>query len=171
MRLKKIKPIKLFKKKSKLLIGWNEWCSLPALNIVAIKAKIDTGAKTSAIHAFNIKPYKIERTLMVSFDIHPLQRNDKIIVSCHAPVIDERAIMSSNGHREHRYVIMTPIKLGDNVWEIEITLSDRDPLKFRMLLGRAALADRVIIDPHKKLIQGKIEKKELLKKYRHLKKV
>ncbi len=132
---------------NKLLIGRFEWCSLPKLKIPAIKAKIDTGAKTSAIHAFNIKTFRQGGKLKVKYDIHPIQGNDKVIVSCKSVVIDERAIMSSNGHKEHRYVISTILGLGGKQWPIELTLSNRDPLRFRLLLGREALSHKVIIDP------------------------
>ncbi len=145
---------------NKLIIGSREWCSLPDLHIPAIKAKVDTGAKTSAIHAVNIELVKIKSKKYVHFDVPPVQANHNLIVRCKAPVIDERSIMNSNGHKEHRYVISTTIKLGEEKWEIEITLSNRDPLKFPMLLGREALRKHVLIDPNKKYRQGKFTKKE-----------
>lgn len=129
----------------KLLIGRNEWCQLPDLNIPAIKAKIDTGAKTSAIHAFNIKPIQIKGKDYVKFDVHPVQGRDDIIVSCKSLIHDERLIMSSNGHKEHRFVITTPLRIGNKIWDIELTLSNRDPLRYRMLLGREALNNRTFI--------------------------
>lgn len=132
---------------NKLLIGRSEWCALPMLNVPLIKAKIDTGAKTSALHAFNIVYCNINGQPCVQYDIHPVQGNDKIIVSCQSLVIDERVIMSSNGHKEKRYVISTSLSLGEKEWPIELTLSNRDPLRFRLLLGREALNRRVIIDP------------------------
>lgn len=149
----------------RLFVGWNEWCQLPKLKIPAIKAKIDTGAKTSAIHAFNIKPYHRQGKSFVQFDIHPIQRNDSVIVNCRAVVIDHRKVMSSTGHQEHRYVILTPITLGELSWEIELTLSNREPLKHRMLLGREALVGQVLIDPSERLIQQRISKRQLAKLY------
>ncbi len=132
----------------KMLIGWQEWCGFPKLKIPAIKAKIDTGAKTSALHAFAIKPYYRNGVLHVKFSVYPFQgRKDKVIV-CRAKVVDQRNVMSSNGHREKRYVISTPLTLGEERWDIELTLSNRDPLQFRMLLGREALRHgRLVIDP------------------------
>ncbi|GAB4393483.1 MAG: hypothetical protein Tsb005_11930 [Gammaproteobacteria bacterium] len=163
---KKIKTVKKLKTtQNKLLIGWNEWCQLPDLHIPAIKAKVDTGAKTSALHAFNIKAIKIHGVHHVQFNIHPIQKNDEVIVQCKAPIIDERDVISSNGHKEHRYVISTLLRLADQAWEIEITLSNRDPLAFRMLLGREALKNRVIIDPHATCVQGKISNTLLTKLY------
>ena len=141
---------------NKLLIGRNEWCQLPMLNIPAIKAKIDTGAKTSAIHAFNIKPFFRKKMKFVYFNLLPIQASQKIIIPCKAQVIDERFIMSSNGHKENRYVIQTPLRIGDQCWDIELTLSNRDPLRFRLLLGREALNNHVLIDPSLSCNQGKI---------------
>ena len=135
-------------KKEKLLIGRDEWCQLPDLHIDAIKAKIDTGAKTSALHAVNITPIKKNRQRYVKFDIHPLQGDVSTLITCKAPVVDERHIMNSGGHIEHRYVIHTTVVIGNQRWRIEVTLSNRDPLRYRMLLGREALNNRVLIDPN-----------------------
>ncbi|MHA7840276.1 MAG: ATP-dependent zinc protease family protein [Gammaproteobacteria bacterium] len=153
------------KSNSKLLIGRSEWCQLPSLNIPAIKAKIDTGAKTSAIHAFNVKPFSTAGVLFVNFDILPLQNKKDIIIRCEAEVVDERYIMSSNGQKEHRYVIKSPLKMGDQCWDIELTLSNREPLRFRLLLGREALNNRVLIDPHLAYHQGNITKSLLSSLY------
>lgn len=150
----------------KLLIGRDEWCQLPALNIPAIKAKIDTGAKTSALHAVNIHTTIENGTDYVCFDVHPVQRNDKCLIHCRAPIIDQRHIMSSNGHKEHRYVIKTTLAMGDQPWEIELTLSNRDPLRYRMLLGREAINDRVLIDPSLSCHQGKMLNSVLHKHYK-----
>lgn len=150
---------------NKLLIGRDEWCQLPDLHIPAIKAKIDTGAKTSALHALNIHPIKKNRKHFVRFDIHPLQGNENILISCIAPLIDERHIMSSSGHKEHRYVILTTVIINDQQWEMEVTLSNRDPLRYRMLLGREALNSRVLIDPSLSCNQKKIHYKTAAKLY------
>ena len=149
----------------KLLIGWNEWCQLPQLNLPAIKAKIDTGAKTSALHAFNIVKFTRKHKPWVKFNIHPIQGNNELTVNCQSPLIDERFVMSSNGHKEHRPVIKTTVILGPLTWQIEITLSNRDPLKFRMLLGRNALKEHIIIDPYHTTRQGKINERHLYKLY------
>lgn len=133
--------------KNKLLIGRSEWCGLPDLKIKKIKAKIDTGAKTSAIHAFNMRIVKKSNKKLIYFDVYPLQRNQTKLVHCHAPLIDTRKVMSSSGHKENRYVILTTLNIGDQSWAIEVTLSNRDPLQYRMILGREALSNRVLIDP------------------------
>lgn len=153
------------RKKKKLHIGWQEWACLPDLKIPAIKAKIDTGAKTSSLHAFDIKPILKNKKDYVKFSVHPLQRSNKVSISCCCPIFDIRSVMSSSGHVEERFVIQSLICLGDEKWEIEITLSDRDPLRFRMLLGREALNSKVIIDPSKSLLLKKYPKVELLKLY------
>lgn len=145
----------------KILVGWQEWCALPKFGIPAIKAKIDTGAKTSAIHAFDIKPFTRQGYLHVHFALCPLQADQELIKVCSAEVVDQRWVMSSNGHKENRYVIQTPITIAEKSWVIELTLSDRDPLKFRLLLGRAALADRVIIDPSRRLCLGKLSSEQV----------
>lgn len=142
----------------KILVGRSEWCGLPDLNIPLIKAKIDTGAKTSAIHAFDIKSKIINDQHYVNFKVHPLQNNSQITVKCQALIIDERHIMSSNGHKEHRYIIMTPVKIGEKVFNVELSLSNRDPLTFRMLLGREALNKRMIVDPSLTSCQGKYKR-------------
>jgi len=153
----------------KFLIGRTEWCTLPELGIPAIKANIDTGAKTSALHAFNIRPFRIRGKKHVRFDIHPIRRSDKILRHCEAEVVDERYIMSSNGHKEHRCVILTPLTIADYCWEIELTLSNRDPLTFRMLLGREALLGRVLIDPSLACHQGSLREKKVFALYRRAK--
>lgn len=149
----------------KLLVGWNEWCNLSKLGLPAIKAKIDTGAKTSALHAFNIRALIKNKKKYVYFQIHPLQGSKTFTKECKALVIDERYITSSNGHKEFRYVISTPLTLGDQTWDIELTLSNRDPLTYRMLLGREALDGRVVIDPSHKLLLGKMKKQQIFELY------
>ena len=154
--------VKLVKK---LLLGWQEWCGLPLLDIPYIKAKIDTGAKTSALHAFNIKPVTKHKQKWVEFEIHPLQGSHKIIQKCQAQVIDEREVMSSTGHTEHRYVIMASLTLGQLSYPIELTLSNRDLMKFRMLLGREALQNKFWVDPAHKMLLGRYTRKEVSRAY------
>lgn len=144
---------------NKLLIGWKEWCALKGLGIKSLKAKIDTGARTSSLHAENITPFLQDGESYVSFQVFPFQNNTIRVVNCQAKVIDERMIMSSNGQKELRYIIKTPITLGPKTWDIELSLSNRDPLKFRMLLGREALQGLVIIDPEITFFQGRVTKK------------
>lgn len=143
-------------KYEKFLIGWEEWCALPDLGLPAIKAKVDTGASTSAIHAFDIVSFIKNHELWVEFDIYPLQKIKTIKKHCSAKVIDRRYVMSSNGHKEFRYVIETTLSLGGKRWPIQVTLSNRDPLAFRMLLGRGALQRKVIIDPNKSHVTRKL---------------
>lgn len=131
----------------KLLAGWREWISLPDLGIDFIKTKIDTGARTSALHAFRARRLRRRRSDYVQFYVHPVQRHRTPEVQCTAPLIDERVVISSNGSPETRYVIETELRIGANQWPIEVTLTDRDEMSFRMLLGRQALQNRLIVDP------------------------
>lgn len=141
--------------RKKIIIGWREWVSLPELGIARIKAKIDTGARTSALHAFEVDPYKGKRGERVRFYIHPFQNNTDTVVECDAEVKDFRSVTDSGGHREKRYVIETGIFLGESQWPVEITLTDRETMKFRMLLGRTAMRRRVIVDPGKSFLLSK----------------
>lgn len=137
-------------------IGWKEWVSLPDLKVPAIKAKIDTGARTSALHTFHIEPFKKDGMNMVKFHIHPLQRKKDIVIICTKQVVDKRIVRDSGGHEEERYVIMTNLLLGGKKWRIEVTLTDRDDMMFRMLLGRTAIRHKNIkINPDKSYLTGK----------------
>lgn len=138
----------------KILIGWREWLSLPELNISAIKAKIDTGARTSALHAFFVEPFSKKDLQMVRFGVHPLQGREDIEVICEHPIKDYRVVTDSGGHREMRYVIETQVRLGELTWPIEMTLTNRDSMKFRMLLGRTAMKDIAVI-PSKSFFFGR----------------
>jgi hypothetical protein len=128
----------------KVLVGWREWLSLPELNIPRIKAKIDTGARTSALHAFFVEPFEENGQKMVRFGVHPLQKRDFEII-CQCPIKDYREIRDSGGHQEMRYVIETQIKLGERIWLVEMTLTNRDNMKFRMLLGRTAMQGMAVV--------------------------
>jgi hypothetical protein len=132
---------------NRLIIGWREWISLPELNIPAVKVKIDTGARTSSLHTFDLDAYREDGQPKVRFGIQPLQRKKKIVLWCTADIMDRRMVTDSGGHREMRYVIRTPIQIGDHSWPIEITLTKRDTMKFRMLLGRTAIRNRYVVDP------------------------
>lgn len=136
-------------------IGWREWLAVPTLGIPSIKAKIDTGARTSSLHAFNIRAFVERGAPHVAFVIHPLQRRRKPSVDCIARIHDERVVTSSSGHRELRYVIRADIALGEDTWPIELTLADRDTMGFRMLLGRQALRGRFLVDPGRSFIAGR----------------
>ena len=147
-------------KKEKDILGWHEWVSLPDLDLMAIKAKVDTGAKTSSLHAFDIKTFKKGNTLFTRFKIHPLQDSKDVIVNCQAKVVDERVISDSGGHREKRLVILTPIILGSHVFETEITLTDRESMQFRMLLGRSTLKKKFLVNPTSSFKLGQTEDQE-----------
>lgn len=140
---------------SKTTVGWREWLALPALGIPAIKAKVDTGAKTSALHAFIVKPYMKGEEPWVQFFIHPLQNNLETVVECHARLSDQRQVTDSGGHQEMRYVICTEIELGEQRLEAEITLTDRESMKFRMLLGRNVLKQGFVVDSEQSFLLGK----------------
>ncbi|MDX1707596.1 MAG: RimK/LysX family protein [Desulfobacterales bacterium] len=129
------------------IIGWKEWIALPKLGIPAIKAKIDTGARTSALHTFSLEEFHADGQRMIRFGIHPLQRRKDIECFCEAPVLEQRRVKDSGGHFEKRYVIQTTAKLGAVSWPIKITLTNRDPMLFRMLLGRKAVENRFLINP------------------------
>lgn len=131
----------------KLTVGWREWISLPELGLKRIKAKVDTGARTSALHAFEIRRFDEGGRARVEFKIHPNQRDGETQVTCVADVMDERDVRDSGGHIELRPVIETPIKLGTQTWPVEITLTSRDDMLFRMLIGRTALNGIAVVDP------------------------
>ena len=146
-------------KKDKLVIGWREWVKMPDLHVENIKAKIDTGAKTSAIHAENIKFIKRKGRDLVKFDIYPLQKNKTKKNTATAELFDMRQVRSSNGQMEKRPVIITDIELDGEKWPIEMTLTKRDVMGFRMLLGRQAFQGRYLIDVEKSFLAEKRQKK------------
>lgn len=140
----------------KQIIGWREWVQFPELGIHKIKAKIDTGARTSALHAYNIECYKTKHgKLRARFNVHPMQKNNKYIIQCHADVIDQRYVKSSSGQKELRTTIATNLQMGEDSWPIELTLTNRDSMGFRLLIGRTALRKRkILIDPKRSFFLG-----------------
>ncbi|MGH8579234.1 MAG: ATP-dependent zinc protease family protein [Gammaproteobacteria bacterium] len=129
-------------------IGWREWVELPGLGIPGIKAKIDTGARTSALHAFRLEEFEEQGQRHVRFRIYPLQHRTDLECECAAAIIDTRVVSDSGGHRERRPVIRTRIKLGPHEWFAEITLTNREDMLFRMLLGRTAITEGgLLINP------------------------
>ena len=137
------------KQKELKIIGWREWVGLPQLGISAIKAKVDTGATTSAIHAFHVERFRKHGKDFARFQIHPIQRNSKATVRAEAELIDYRSVRSSSGHETTRPVVLTRIELFDESWLIELTLSNRDQMGFRMLIGRRAMRKKFLVDPHR----------------------
>lgn len=127
-------------------IGWREWIGMPELGIDRIKVKVDTGARTSSLHAYDMEIYRRGKKKYVRFSLHPIQRNNKVSVPCRTALLEERQIRSSNGARELRPVIETTIEVAGKSWPIEVTLTSRDNMGFRMLLGREAIRRRCIVD-------------------------
>ena len=135
-------------------IGWREWLSLPSLGVTRIKAKIDTGARTSALHAFDIHQFESAGHSFVRFKLHPQQRTTDETIECTAPLVDRRLVKSSSGHSSLRPVILAPVCLGDYSWLIELTLTNRAEMGFRMLLGRQAICDRFVVHAGRSFIQS-----------------
>ena len=152
---------------NKIILGSEEWCSFPELGIPTIKARVDSGAKTSALHAINIAPFKKEGHNWVKFDINPIQNNVKTVIHCEAPLVDKRIVKSSSGFREERYVIQTNLEIGNSNWIIEMTLTNRDSMGFRMLLGREAMSGRVLVDPEQQYLLGQPTSDSLKEVYKN----
>jgi ribosomal protein S6--L-glutamate ligase len=152
---------------NKVILGSEEWCSFPELGIPTIKARVDSGAKTSALHAINIAPFIKNDVNWVKFDINPIQNNLKTIIHCEAPLIDKRIVKSSSGFREQRYVIQTSLEIGNSKWPIEMTLTNRDSMGFRMLLGREAMSGRVLVDPEQQYLLGQPTSDNLKELYKN----
>lgn len=138
-----------------IIVGWREWLNLPELGLNRIKAKVDTGARTSAIHAFSVEEFEQDSQIWVRFGVHPNQGETDTVKWCEALVIDQRNVTDSGGHTEKRYVIQTELSLGGKKWPIEVTLTNRDNMLFRMLLGRTAMtAGNLIVNPAMSFVTG-----------------
>lgn len=154
------------KKRAKNLqiIGWREWVSLPDLGVEKIKAKVDTGARSSSLHVFDVEKFVLDGVEMVRFQIHPLQRKKKNTITATAPILEYRSVKSSSGKSQVRPVIQTTIGLLGGEWEVELTLANRDEMGFRMLLGREAFRGRFLVDAGQSYYGGKPSRKSSQKK-------
>ncbi|NYZ68833.1 30S ribosomal protein S6--L-glutamate ligase [Endozoicomonas sp. SM1973] len=150
---------------NKLIVGSEEWCSFPDIHIPAVKARVDSGAKTSSLHAFNINTFRKGTELWVSFEVHPLQNNRKVTIRCEAKAVDRRSVKSSTGISEKRYVIQTTLNLNGQQWPIELTLANRDSMGYRMLLGREAMIGRMLVDPSSSFCLGELNQDKLNEYY------
>lgn len=136
------------------VVGWREWVAFPDLGLEAVKAKVDTGARTSCLHAWDVQSFERDGRLMVRFNVHPIQRDDSLVIPCEAPLVDRRRVRSSAGHTQVRAVILTRIQLAGEIWETELTLTRRDVMGFRMLLGRRTLEGHFAVDPGRSFYAG-----------------
>jgi ribosomal protein S6--L-glutamate ligase len=146
---------------ARTIVGSTEWCGFPTLGMPHILARVDSGAKTSALHAFNIQRFSRNEQAWVSFEVHPVRKNRRIVVRCEAPISDRRVIKSSTGETEKRYVIRVPMRMGEHVWDVELTLSNRDSMGHRMLLGREAMSGRLLVDPDSNCRLGTITEEQI----------
>ncbi len=142
-------------REQRLILGWREWAGLPELGIPAIKCKVDTGARSSALHAFRVDPFRRDHHDWVRFGIHPHQQDAQTEIWCEAPVLDIREVTDSGGHTAERYFIATQVQLGKQVLSLELSLTSRDTMLFRMLLGREAMRDRFLVDPAGSFLLGR----------------
>ena len=136
-------------------LGWREYIGLPELGISRVKAKIDTGARTSCIHAFTVEPFEKDGENWVRFGVHPNQKDTVTEQWCEAKVVDCRLVTDSGGHTEMRYVISSKLVIGEHTFDAELTLSNRDNMRFRMLLGRTAMRNRFVVDSGASYLQGR----------------
>jgi hypothetical protein len=144
-----------------LTFGWREWFGLPALGISQIKAKVNTGARTSALHAFKLRPFMQEGIQCIEFRLHARHRDIETETVCTAEVVNQRTVMDSGGHKKEPWVISTPLSIGAHQWPIEVTMTARDDMRFRMLLDRNALKSRALVDSSKSYLVGKRTRKHV----------
>jgi hypothetical protein len=152
---------------AKAVIGWREWVALPELGVRSIKAKVDTGARTSALHAFDLEEVVRDGLVHVRFVIHPVQRKSVPAVEVELPLLTRRRVRDSGGRTELRPVVVTPVEVFGRRWPIEITLTRRDAMGFRMLLGRQAIRGRFVVDPGTSYLSGELPRKRPSPKNRH----
>lgn len=136
-------------------LGWREWLAIPELGISRIKAKVDTGARSSCLHTRGLEIYEAPDGRRVRFSVHPLPKKPDLVATCDLPLVDCRRVRDSGGHEEERPFILVPIVLGPHVWEVEFSLTSRDNMKFRMLLGRTAMKGRFLVNPTLSYLFGK----------------
>lgn len=153
--------MKTAKTSDHIVIGWREWVLFPELNMGPVKAKIDTGARTSALHAFDIEFFERNGKKMVRFKVHPRQRDERYAVAAETEVIDMRYVKDSGGRETLRPVIRTQAKLGLNDWDIELTLTNRDAMGFRLLIGRQAVKRKFLVHPGRSYLASGAPKKKL----------
>jgi hypothetical protein len=135
-------------------VGWREWVELPGLGAFTIKAKVDTGARSSSLHAYDLEIVERGGLEIVRFVVHPLQKDVLTTVECESPLLERRWVRSSNGVRQRRPVIRTELRLAGQAWPIDLTLTSRDVMGFRMLLGREAIRGRFVVDPGRSFLQS-----------------
>ncbi len=138
-------------------LGWEEWVSFPDLGLPALKAKIDTGARTSALHASDIEPFGPANRPKLRFTVHPIPGQNEPSIPCSAPILDRREVTSSNGETELRFVIETDLRIGERSWPVEATLTDRGSMSYRALIGRQALSDHMVIAPNESFCQPQLD--------------
>jgi hypothetical protein len=137
-----------------ITIGWREWVALPGLGVPLVKAKVDTGARTSSLHTLGVEPFDRDARRWVRFRICPLQERTDVVLDCEAEVVDLRRVTNSGGEAEERFVIRTPLCIGGESWPIELTLASRETMTFRMLLGRTALRGHALVDAGRSYLTG-----------------
>ena len=142
------------------VIGWREWVALPDLEIKSIKAKVDTGARSSSLHAFDVNEFRRGSQTWVAFKIHVNQRNDNRVIDAEAEILEYRSVRSSSGKASLRPVIVTHVGLLGVTWPVELTLANRDEMGFRMLLGREAFRHRFLVDAGKSYFGGRPKRKK-----------
>lgn len=145
---------RIFMVKNLPQLGWREWVALPELGITTIKCKVDTGARTSALHTSDCLEFERGGISHVRFSLTTSRRRKKFVWKCEAPIMDKRIVTDSGGHRELRYVILTSIQIGATCFPIEMTLTDRHSMRFPMLLGRVAMHRRFMVNPARSYLAG-----------------